>query len=288
MKKIAIVTDSNSGITQKQAKELGIFALPMPFSIDGEMYYEDITLSQEEFYKQLMSGANVVTSQPSPGSLSELWDELLKEHDEIIHIPMSSGLSGSCQTAMMLASSDYQDKVFVADSKRITFTLKANVHTAIELVNQGFDAKQIKEELEKHALESTIYVCVTTLEYLKKGGRITPAVALLGGMLKIKPILRVGGDKLDTFSKSRTTSKAYKIILDALQEDIDTHFDVDGKGKNVGIEIAYSYDKVEAMNLQKLVKERFPNHDIILNPLSLSVACHTGPGAMGVGLYVKR
>ncbi len=288
MKKIAIVTDSNSGITQKQAEELGIFVLPMPFSIDGEMYFEDITLTQEEFYKKLMGGANVVTSQPSPGSLIELWDKILESYDEVIHIPMSAGLSGSCQTAQMLADSDYPGKVFVVDSRRISFTQIANVHTALDRIKEGKSALEIQTELEKDALETSIYVCAATLEYLKKGGRITPAAALLGGMLKIKPILHVAGEKIDSFAKARTVSKAYTIMLDALQNDIETKLDIEGKGKNVGINIAYSYDEELAKEVQALVQARFENHTISIHRLSLSVSCHTGPGTIAIGSYVIR
>jgi len=286
MSKVAIVTDSNSGIRQEEGKKLGIYVLPMPFTIDGETFYEDINLTHSEFFYKLMSGAEVFTSQPLVGDVSKLWDDVLKEYDEIVYIPMSSGLSGSCQTAIMLAN-EYDGKVQVVDSQRISVTQKWDVLDAIELSKQGKSAKEIKEILEANKLNASIYITVNTLEYLRKGGRITPAVAILGGMMKIKPILQIQGEKLDTFSKSRTLSKATKIMIEAIQKDIEERLDPIEKGKNVHICIAYTYDPQPALELKEELQQLYPNSNIICDPLSLSVSCHIGPHALAIAACKK-
>lgn len=286
MSKVAIVTDSNSGIRQEEGKKLGIYVLPMPFTIDGETFYEDINLTHSEFFDKLMSGAEVFTSQPLVGDVSKLWDDVLKEYDEIVYIPMSSGLSGSCQTAIMLAN-EYDGKVQVVDSQRISVTQKWDVLDAIELGKQGKSAKEIKEILEANKLNASIYITVNTLEYLRKGGRITPAVAILGGMMKIKPILQIQGEKLDTFSKSRTLSKATKIMIEAIQKDIEERLDPIEKGKNVHICIAYTYDPQPALELKEELQQLYPNSNIICDPLSLSVSCHIGPHALAIAACKK-
>lgn len=286
MSKVAIVTDSNSGIRQEEGKKLGIYVLPMPFTIDGETFYEDINLTHSEFFDKLMSGAEVFTSQPLVGDVSKLWDDVLKEYDEIVYIPMSSGLSGSCQTAIMLAN-EYDGKVQVVDSQRISVTQKWDVLDAIELSKQGKSAKEIKEILEANKLNASIYITVNTLEYLRKGGRITPAVAILGGMMKIKPILQIQGEKLDTFSKSRTLSKATKIMIKAIQKDIEERLDPIEKGKNVHICIAYTYDPQPALELKEELQQLYPNSNIICDPLSLSVSCHIGPHALAIAACKK-
>ena len=285
MSKVAIVTDSNSGIRQEEGKKLGIYVLPMPFTIDGETFYEDINLTHSEFFDKLMSGAEVFTSQPLVGDVSKLWDDVLKEYDEIVYIPMSSGLSGSCQTAIMLAN-EYDGKVQVVDSQRISVTQKWDVLDAIELSKQGKSAKEIKEILEANKLNASIYITVNTLEYLRKGGRITPAVAILGGMMKIKPILQIQGEKLDTFSKSRTLSKATKIMIEAIQKDIEERLDPI-EGKNVHICIAYTYDPQPALELKEELQQLYPNSNIICDPLSLSVSCHIGPHALAIAACKK-
>ncbi len=221
MAKIAIVTDSNSGITQKQAKELGIFVLPMPFLINEETFFEDISLTQEEFYKRLSEGANISTSQPSPESVMSQWDELLKIYDEVVHIPMSSGLSGSCQSALMLAE-DYDGKVQVVNNQRISVTQRQSVLDAVELTKTGRNAAQIKEFLENDKFNSSIYIMLDTLHYLKKGGRITPAAAALGTILRLKPVLQIQGEKLDAFAKARTTAQGKSIMMNAISNDIET------------------------------------------------------------------
>lgn len=284
MKKVAIVTDSNSGIRQSEAKQLGIFILPMPFTIDGKSYFEDINLTQEEFYEKLMNGAEVFTSQPVVGDVSHLWDEVLKEYDEIVHIPMSSGLSGSCQTAIML-SQEYDGKVVVVDNQRISVTQKRDVIDAKRLADEGKSAKEIYDILMENKLNSSIYITVNTLEYLKKGGRITPAAALLGGMLKIKPVLTIQGEKLDAFTKTRTMSKGKQIMKDAIAKDIAERFD--GDYHNVYIDVAYTYDRDAALEFKKELEEIYPDANINCDPLSLSVSCHIGPHSLAVAASKK-
>ncbi|MCH5260317.1 MAG: DegV family protein [Lachnospiraceae bacterium] len=284
-KKIAIVTDSNSGITQSQAKEWGLNVLPMPFMINNEIFYEDITLTQEEFYVRLADGAEVVTSQPTPDSVMKLWDGLLKEYDEIVHIPMSSGLSGSCESAMMLAQ-DYDDKVQVVNNQRISVTQRQSALDALELVKRGMDAKQIKDFLEEDKFNSSIYIMLDTLYYLKKGGRITPAAAALGTILKLKPVLQIQGDKLDAFAKARTVSQGKSIMINAIRADMEKRFG-GATADNIWLEIAYSYDMEAAMQLKEEVQEQFPGFDVHIDPLSLSIACHIGPGSLAVACCKK-
>ena len=287
--KVAILTDSNSGITQDEANKLGVFVLPMPFTIDGQEYKEDINLSQEEFYDKLMNNAEVFTSQPEVGEVTQLFDNILIDYDQIVHIPMSSGLSGSCQTALMLAEEDeYKGKVYVVDSQRISVTQKYDVLDALELSKQGKNAKEIHDILMENKLNATIYITVNTLEYLKKGGRITAAAAALGGLLKIKPILTIQGEKLDSYQKTRTMAKANKIMIDATMKDIKERIDPDTENMdNARIMVAYTYDRDQALELKKQVEEAFPNHEVICDPLSLSVACHIGPHSLAVAACKK-
>ena len=278
MNKIAIVTDSNSGITQERGKELGIFVLPMPFYIDGELYFEDISLTQEDFYKKLQDDADISTSQPSPGDLMDFWENILKEYDEIVHIPMSSGLSGSCQTAMTLAD-DYDGKVHVVDNQRISVTQEQSVYDAMALVKAGKSAEEIKQILEEEKLEASIYIMVDTLKYLKKGGRITPAAAALGSMLNLKPVLQLQGEKLDSFAKVRGVKAAKRTMLKAIKNDLETRF----AGKKMVLGIAYtSRDEEEVQKWKEEVQGAFPGYEIVMNPLSLSVSCHIGPGSLAV------
>lgn len=289
MAKIAIVTDSNSAITQAEAKELGVYVLPMPFMIDDETLYEDIDLTQEEFYEKLKNDVDIKTSQPEPGSVTDLWDELLKEYDEIVHIPMSSGLSSSCETAIMLSREDeYDGKVFVVNNQRISVTQKQSVLDAMELVKRGLSGSEIRDFLEKVKLESSIYIMLDTLYYLKKGGRITPAAAALGTLLKIKPVLQIQGEKLDSFAKARTAQAGIKTMKEAIRRDIEGRFG--GTVENTGchIEIAYSQDEAPALRLKEELMEEYPNcGEIIVNPLSLSVSCHIGPGALAIAVSKK-
>ena len=276
--KIAIVTDSNSGITQEEAKELGIFVLPMPFMIDGQDYYEDINLTQKEFYEKLKDGSDISTSQPSPESVLGLWDRLLKEYDEIVHIPMSSGLSGSCQTARMLAE-DYDGKVEVVNNQRISITQVSSVLDAQNLAAAGKSAADIRAALEEEALQASIYITLTTLKYLKKGGRITPAAAALGTMLRLKPVLQIQGEKLDAFSKVRTMSAAKRVMLDAIRNDLEKRFG----DCRMRIDVAHTNNEAAAMEFKKEIETEFPEYPVMLvNELSLSVACHIGDGALAV------
>lgn len=284
-KRIAVVTDSNSGITQTQAKEMGIYVLPMPFMINNEIFYEDITLTQKEFYVRLAEGADVVTSQPTPDSVLKLWDRLLKEYDEIVHIPMSSGLSGSCQSAVMLAR-DYEDRVQVVNNQRISVTQRQSALDALVLIERGMDAKQIKDFLEEDKFNSSIYIMLDTLYYLKKGGRITPAAAALGTILKLKPVLQIQGEKLDAFAKARTVSHGKSIMINAIRADMEKRFGGADKD-NIWLQIAYTYDLEAANQLKIEVQEQFPGFDINVDPLSLSVACHIGPGALAVACCKK-
>lgn len=279
-KKIAVVTDSNSGITQAQAKEYGIYVLPMPFMINEETFYEDITLTQEQFYQRLSDNADVITSQPSPEAVMDLWDEILKTHDEIVHIPMSSGLSGSCQSALMLAE-DYEGKVQVVNNQRISVTQRQSALDAMMLVKQGMDAAQIRQILEEDKFNSSIYIMLDTLYYLKKGGRITPAAAALGTILRLKPVLQIQGEKLDAFAKARTVSQGKSIMINAIRNDMEKRFG-GASADNIWLQIAYTYDLAAAEQLKEEVLEAFPGFDVHVDPLSLSVACHIGPGALAV------
>lgn len=285
MAKIGIITDSNSGITQKQADELGIFVLPMPFMVNEETFFEDISLSQEEFYERLANGDDVVTSQPSPESVMNLWDKVLKEYDEIVHIPMSSGLSGSCQSAMMLAQ-DYNGKVQVVNNQRISVTQRQSVMDALKLAGQGKNAAEIKDFLEKDKFNSSIYIMLDTLYYLKKGGRITPAAAALGTLLKLKPVLQIQGDKLDAFAKARTTSQGKTIMMNAIKNDMINRFGGVDKDK-IWLQIAHSHNEAAAAVFKEELLEVFPGFDVYTDPLSLSIACHIGPGSLAVACSVK-
>lgn len=287
MKKIAIVTDSNSGITQLQGKEMGVSVLPMPFTIDGLEFFEDINLSQEEFYQKLNDNADIATSQPSPHSIMTIWDELLKEYDEIVHIPMSSGLSGSCQTANALAD-DYDGKVQVVNNQRISVTQRQSVIDALQLAKQEKNALEIKTILEEDKFNSSIYIMLDTLYYLKKGGRITPAAAALGTLLKLKPVLQIQGEKLDAFAKARTTAQGKNIMINAIKNDITTRFDgADPEKITVDIQIAHTHNEAAALQLREELSELFPGTSIHIDPLSLSVACHIGPGALAIACTKK-
>ncbi|GAB6103771.1 MAG: DegV family protein [Blautia sp.] len=286
MRKIAIVTDSNSGITQDEGRSLGVFVLPMPFYINEVMYLEGITLSQEEFYERLQKDETISTSQPSPGEVCGMWDNLLKEYDEIVHIPMSSGLSASCETAMGLAR-DYEGKVQVVDNQRISVTQRQSVLDAIALAESGKNASEIREILEAEKLESSIYITLETLKYLKKGGRITPAAAAIGTVLNLKPVLQIQGDKLDAYSKVRGKKQAKRVMLKAMKEDMDTRFAEYVKKGEMCLQMAYTGNREEAEEFKKEVQEMFPELEIHMDPLSLSVACHIGHGALAVACSKK-
>lgn len=279
MPKVAIVTDSNSGITQAAARELGVYVLPMPFMINDETYYEDINLTQEEFYEKLASGAKIATSQPSPESVMDLWDTVLKEYDQLVHIPMSSGLSGSCQSAMVLAES-YGERVQVVNNQRISVTQRQSCLDAKLLAAKGKSAGEIKEFLEADKFNSSIYIMLDTLYYLKKGGRITPAAAAIGTMLRLKPVLQIQGDKLDAFAKARTTNQGKGIMMTAIRNDIENRFGGMTQDKHIWLEIAHTANLEAAQAYKEEILEQFPGYDIHIDALSLSVACHIGPGAL--------
>ena len=282
MRKVAIITDSNSGITQEMAKELGVYVLPMPFTIGGEEYFEGINLSQEQFYEKLLQDEEIATSQPSPEVVLSAWKEALQTYEEVIYIPMSSGLSGSCQTARALAM-DFHEKVQVVDNQRISVTQRSSVLDALVLARQGMSAAQIRERLEEEKLEASIYITVPTLKYLKKGGRITPAAAAIGGMLRIKPILQIQGEKLDAFSMARTMSQAKATMIEALRNDIEKRFGGEA-AHQVYLYIAHTNNEQEAMKFKGEVETAFPGYQVrFVDPLSLSVSCHIGDGALGIG-----
>lgn len=285
MSKVAIVTDSNSGITQAQAKELGIRVMPMPFYINEEMLLEDIDLTQEQFYERLTEGADIHTSTPILTDFTELWDELLEEYDEIVHIPMSSELSSTCSTAAMLAQ-DYEGKVFVVDNQRISVTQRQSVMDAMELAAAGKSGQEIYDKLMENKMESSIYIMLDTLYYLKKGGRITPAAAALGTLLKLKPVLQIQGEKLDAFAKARTVKQAKTIMTEAMKNDFEKRFH-SPDGEKMNLELAYTFDTAAAEAFKEEVQAVFPDNEIVMQPLSLSIACHIGPGALAIACSKK-
>lgn len=283
MAKIAIVTDSNSGITQRQAAELGISVVPMPFDIDGKTYYEDISLTQEEFYIKLNGNADISTTQPSPENVMDMWRKLLEDHESVIYIPMSSGLSGSCQTAMVFSmEEEFDGKVFVIDNQRISVTQRQAVLDAKLMADEGIAVEEIVKYLMDTKMESSIYIMVDTLKYLKKGGRVTPAAAALGTILKLKPVLQIQGEKLDAFAKARTLTQAKNIMINAVKADVEKRFG--GNVNNVHLEIAHTHNLQEALNFKEEVAAAFPEYQgqIYVDHLSLSVSCHIGPGSLAL------
>ena len=282
MSKVCIITDSNSGITQSEGKELGIVVIPMPFYINEVQHFEDIDMTQEEFYEALMDEKiEVSTSQPSPDTIMQTWRENLKEYDEIVHIPMSSGISSSCATAMMLAQEEeFEGKVFVVDNQRISVTQRRSVQQAKELAERGYSAKEIHDILFRDKFQSSIYIMVNTLKYLRKGGRLTPAVAAIGTVLRIKPVLQIQGEKLDSYAKVKTLKQAKTTMLKAIRSDFEKRF----SDEEMEIDIAYTYDKAEADKFKEEILREYPNAKVYMDPLSLSVSCHIGPGALAVAL----
>ena len=286
-KSVAVLTDSNSGITQNCAKALGISVLPMPFYINDKLFYEDITLTQEEFYRHLEDDAEIHTSMPVVGEVLDRWDSLLKDYDEVVYIPMSSGLSSSCATAKTLAD-DYDGRVQVVDNQRISVTQRQSVLDAVRLAELGYDAAGIKEYLEKTKFDSSIYIYVPTLKYLKKGGRVTPAAAALGTLLRIKPVLQIQGEKLDAFAKCRTMKASKTTMLKAIEDDIRDRFALEGEPDKYWISGAYSGARDEEVEQWvSEIQEVYPGKHIIMQPLSLSVSCHIGPGALAVTVSKK-
>lgn len=285
MSKVAVVSDSNSGITQAEAEALGVTILPMPFFAGDKTYYEDIDLTQDEFYQMLTQNTDISTSMPLVGNVTDTWDRLLEEYDEIVHIPMSSGLSGSCETAIML-SQEYEGKVQVVNNQRISVTQRQSVLDAMALAAQGRGAEEIRGILEREKLNSSIYIMVDTLFYLKKGGRITPTAAAIGTLLKLKPVLQIQGDKLDAFAKARTVKQAKSLMIDAMKNDFENRFQ-DAAGEHLYLELAYTHDREAAEAFYAEVQQAFPGMEIVMHPLSLSVSCHIGPGALAIACSKK-
>lgn len=282
MSKVGILTDSSSGLSQEEAAQLGISVLPMPFFINNETLFDGVNLTQEMFYARLTDGTEISTSMPAVGDLTERWDELLKDYDELVYIPLSSGLSSSCETAYMLSQDEpYNDKVFVVNNQRISVTQKQSVFNAQKLADSGRSASEIKAILEEEKFESSIYIMVDTLYYLKKGGRITPAAAALGTILKLKPVLQIQGEKLDAFAKARTVKQAKSIMIHAMKDDYKNRFH-NPASDEMQLCIAYTGDAAAAEAFKGEVLQEFPGADIIMDPLSLNVACHIGPGALAV------
>ena len=290
MSGIAVMTDSNCGIMPEEGRKLGIHVIPMPVIIDGRTYFEGVDITAEDFYKKQAAGAEITTSQPSPGDVTAMWDKLLKDYDQVIFIPMSSGLSNTCQTAVMLSDDDtYSGKVFVVDNHRISVPQLQSVYDAGVLAEEGKTAAEIKEILEKEALDATIYIAVDTLEYLKKGGRITPAAAALGTILKLKPVLTIQGDKLDSYAKARGMKSAFRTMLDALDADIAgrlSHLRESGRLK-IGIANTHmDADKLE--NYKNELQKAFPDLELIYFPLTMSIGTHVGPGGLGIGAVISH
>ena len=283
MSKIAVITDSNAHVAPQEAQALGIGVVPMPFMIGEETYYEGITLTREAFYEKMAGGANIVTSQPSPSDVMKMWDDALKTHDEVVYIPMSSGLSGSCQSARMLAD-DYDGKVQVVNNQRISVTQKRSVLDAIEMAKRGMNAREIREELEHVRYESSIYIMLDTLYYLKKGGRITPAAAAVGSLLRIKPVLQIKGERLDAFSKARTINQGKNIMINAMKHD--TLYGGTDR-ENVWLYAVHGNVPEAFAEFSQEVKAAFPAFHVEEDVLSLSIACHIGPGARAIACSKK-
>ena len=289
---IAIMTDSNCGIMPDEGRDLGIYVLPMLVIIDGQTYYEGIDITLDEFFKKQTEGADITTSQPSPGDVEAMWTELLKTHDEVLFVPMSGGLSNTCQTALMLSGEDeFAGRVFVVNNRRISVTQAQSVLDAKLLAEEGKTASEIKEILEAEALDASIYIAVDTLEYLKKGGRITAAAAAIGTVLKLKPVLTIQGDKLDSFAKARGLKAAFRIMLNAVKNDISSRFSHLGEDSVLKVGIANTLMEPEKLEMFKdEMKKNFPDMELFYLPLTMSIGTHTGPGALGIGAvrYHKR
>ena len=285
MPKVAVMTDSNSGITQMEGKEMGIGVVPMPFTIDEKTYFEDINLTRKEFFQMMEDGKDIVTSQPSPGDLMDMWDKALEKNDQVVYIPMSSGLSGSCQSARMLAN-DYNGRVFVVNNQRISVTQRRSVEDAMTFAQNGLDAARIREILERERFDASIYIMLDTLKYLKKGGRITPAAAAIGTLMRIKPVLQIKGERLDAFSKARTLAQGKTTMINAIHHDIDTLY---GGMDPENVYIYAVHAQVpEAFSVYKEeVAAAFPGMKIEEGQLSLSVCCHIGPGALAIACVKK-
>ena len=281
---IGIVTDSHSGINSILAQKLGIMVLPMPFYINEECYYEESTISREDFFRLQESGAAVTTSQPSPASVMEIWDQALQQYEKILYMPISSGLSGSCAAAQALAAdAPYEGRVLVVDHGRVSTPLVRMIMDALELIREGFSAEEIRDILERHRADMVIYLGVQTLEYLKRGGRITPATAALGTLLQIKPVLQLDTRKLDAIKKCHGFIKAKHFMIESLQHDLQTRFKEQYEAGEVHLLAASSASREETAEWVEEIRAAFPGQDVLSGNLSLGICCHTGPGALGIG-----
>ncbi|MDO4633972.1 MAG: DegV family protein [Eubacteriales bacterium] len=288
MKKVAIVADSNSGITKEEALRYGIYILPTPFFIDEQIYMEGIDLTQEMFFEKLEQDAQVSTSQPSPAELMDLWDEVLKENDELVYICLSSGLSTSCGTAVSLSRDDkYEGRVFPVNNQRVSVTQYQSVMDAVKLRDRGWDGAKIRDYLEETKMDSSIYITLETLKYLKKGGRVTPTAAAIGTILNLKPVLQIQGEKLDAYAKARGKIKAKKLMLDAMHQDFEGRFAELCKNGEMSLHAAYAGNQEEAEGWKKEIEEAFPEMEVHMSPLSLTISCHIGAGALAIACARK-
>lgn len=288
MKLIGVATDSHCGLTQEEADKLGIKVLPMPFYFEEECYYENVSITREKFFARLNEGEKVSTSQPSPEDVMNLWREELKECEKLLYVPMSSGLSGSCNTAKMLATEDeFEGRVIVVDNGRIATPLRRSLYDAVELVEEGYKVEEIREILERDKDKMSIYIAVETLEFLKRGGRISAATAALGTILNIKPILKLGVGLLESFGKSRGMKKARRDMLAAIKQDIEVNFREYYEKGELYLLAATSADEETTKGWIEEIQEEFPGMEVMCSDLSMGVSCHTGQGALGVGCSCK-
>ena len=287
MSGIAVMTDSNCGIMPEEGRKLGIHVIPMPVIIDGRTYFEGVDITAEDFYKKQAAGAEITTSQPSPGDVTAMWDRLLKDYDQVIFIPMSSGLSNTCQTAVMLSDDDaYRGKVYVVDNHRISVPQLQSVYDAGALAEEGKTAAEIKEILKKEALDASIYIAVDTLEYLKKGGRITPAAAAVGTVLRLKPVLTIQGGKLDSHAKTRGMKSAFRIMLQAVKDDISSRFSHLKEQGVLKVGIANTpMDEGSLAAFRAEMQKNFPDMELVYSPLTMSIGTHIGTGGLGIGVF---
>lgn len=288
MRKIGVAADSHSSITQDTAEALGIRVLPMPFYIDGACYYEGAGLSREQFFQKLTAGAKISTSQPAPETLIEAWDELLEEYEQLLYFPISSGLSGSCSTAQVLAEEPaYEGRVFVVDNGRVSTPMHRAILDALELIEEGYSAARIQEILERDRDKMSVYVAVDTLEFLKRGGRITPAIAAIGTVLNIKPILKLGTGLPQAFSKSRGFSRAKEAMIEAIRRDLETVFKPWDEKGHISLLAAGSASSEDTEKWLEQIRAAFPGREVLYDDLALAVCCHAGPGALGVGISCR-
>lgn len=284
MAKVAIVTDSNSGISVAEGRELGVFVIPMPVHIDGRIYYEGVDIDQEQFYAMQRAGAEIATSQPAPGDTTAVWDRVLKDYDQLVYIPMSAGLSSTCATARVLAE-EYGGRVEVADNRRISVTQRYSVLDALAMAREGLDAKAIREKLEEQAYDACIYVTADTLKYLRKGGRVSGVEAIAGTLLNIKPVLEIFGEKLTAIAKARGMKAARSLMIQRVKADLEGRLKKLRDAGHLAVGMAYSMVPKELLaDWRAEILAAFPGEKFIEGEaLSLSIACHTGPGALGVG-----